>query len=798
MRKLKLSSVALAMLAMVASAHAQQTSEVGKITVTGEGDKLGTGLIIDEDTAKAKSTVTKAELDKLRGSSNPYQALQYLPGVNATSFDATGLFGGNLRVRGFNSDQMGFTINGAPVNDSGSFSIFPQEYTDIENLCELYVTQGATDTEAPHVGASGGNIGLVTCAPEDTRRLRLSQSGGQLSYFRSFARIDTGKIGDFKGFVSYSKSEVDKWKGSGKANRDHVDAAVEYDLGKGSKLSASLLYNFAQTNNIRTLTYGSSNPVTPTLTNGKIGYYDDYSNVIPQHLTPVNGTVQNEAATASGTAYYGYSLNPFENYLLTSAGNFQLTDKLRLDVEPYYWYGYGTGGTQQTSVKEGGPLKGGVGDLNGDGDTLDTILIYRGSVTETHRPGITTKLSYALDNQSILGGFWYERARHRQTAPGTNVDNAGNIGDQFLNNSAALFRYGDGSLYENRNVNTISTGESVFLQDTIDLLDSKLRVTPGVSYRRLKRDFTNYPSGAPNPATPTTPQNFSTGAFYQFDKTYSDALPSLNTSYMFTPELQGFVGLARNFKAPGNFDYFSLGHGVTYANGVGTATGLEALTVKQETSNNIDLGFRYKNDLGKASITGFYNKFKNRIATEYDPESNTSHDLNVGDSTIKGVEVEVGTVPLAGFSAYVSGSYTKSTIDNDLQATATTVFPTNGKIFPDTPKGLAAVSLQYAQGAYLANLAAKYTTTRYITLVNDLALPRYTTVDFNAAYKIPIPEQTGLKNAVLRLNISNLLNKKYYIANSGSGSSISTNAAGAPTVYEGAPRFTSVTFQVDY
>ena len=224
MRTFKLTTVAVAMFTMLGAAHAQQSSEVGKITVTGEGDKLGTGLIIDDDTPKAKSTVTKAQLEKTRSSSNPFQALALLPGVNSSSHDATGLFGGSLRVRGFNSDQMGFTIDGAPVNDSGSFSVFPQEYSDSENMCEMFVTQGATDTEAPHVGASGGNVGLVTCGPQDVQRVRVALSGGQLDYGRAFVRVDTGKVGDFKGFVSYSKSRVDKWRGTGGTERDQPSA----------------------------------------------------------------------------------------------------------------------------------------------------------------------------------------------------------------------------------------------------------------------------------------------------------------------------------------------------------------------------------------------------------------------------------------------------------------------------------------------------------------------------------------------------------------------------------------------
>lgn len=822
MRNFKLTSVTLAMLALIGAAQAQQATDIGKITVTGEGDKLGTGLLIDEDTPKAKSTVTKAQIDKLRSSSNPFQDLALQPGVNATSYDATGLFGGNLRVRGFNSDQMGFTINGAPVNDSGSFSVFPQEYSDSENLCEVSITQGATDTEAPHVGASGGNVSLVTCSPEDVKRFRVGLSAGSLHYYRTFFRLDTGKIGDFKSFLSYSKSEANKFKGNGKADRDHVDAGAEYDLGKGSKLSASVLYNRALTNNFRSLTYVSGNIATATVSNGGLQYYSDFANQVPQHLPAVAGTAQNESqiafptstiANGGGPAYFGYSLNPFRNYLWTAKANLQLNERLRLDIEPYYWYGYGTGGTQQTSIAEGGLLKGGVADINGDGDkvcgaatstTCDTVMIYRGSVTETHRPGVTTKLSYTLDNQKILGGFWIEKAHHKQTAPGTRVGNDGSIGDQWLSNTDALLRYSNGELYQNRNTSTISTGESAFLQDSIDLLNSKLQLIPSVSYRRIHRDFTNFASGVPTINPPATSVNNSSAVDYKIDKTYSKVLPSLNASYTFIPEVQGFIGVAQNMKAPGNFDYFTLAQNVTFANGVGTAGSVTQPIVDKETSTNVDAGFRYKGDMFKGSITGYYVKFKNRIASAYDPVTTNSRDYNVGNSTIKGAEFEAGTVPYNGFSGYVSASYTKSTMDNNMIAGqlpnngAFTFYATAGKQFPDTPKGMAALSLQYAAGPYLANISAKYTSGRQLTLINDAFIKGYTTFDFNGAYKIPGLDTMGLKNPVVRLNVSNIFSRKYYIANSGSGSTIALNAAGNPSVYSGAPRFTSVTFQADY
>jgi len=785
MRRFSLTPLALAVVATCATAQAQDTAdtklEVQKVTVTGEGDKLGAGLLLNEDAPKARSSVTKAELEKTRSSGNPFQALNMLPGVNASSVDATGLFGGNLRVRGFNSDQMGFTVNGAPVNDSGNFAVYPQEYVDSENLCSLFVTQGSPDVDAPHVGASGGNVGILTCGAEDKRRVRVSVSGGQLGYSRDFLRVDTGKIGDFKAFASISKSYVRKWKGTGKADREHIDAGADYDLGGGNDLSLSLLYNRAINNNYLALTPAQF---------ATYGYKTDFSATPPAHLAAVNGSAQNEGSIASpslpATAWSGYALNPFENYLATVKGSFFLNDHARIDVVPYFWYGYGTGGTQQTSLQESSGtsmLHGGIADINGDGDTLDKVLIYRGSVTETDRPGVTTELSWTLDNQEIVGGVWFERARHHQTQPATAVDSEGSAGDIWLRGN--LLRYADGSVYQGRNWLTVSTAASVFVQDTISLLSDTLKLTPAFSLRRIDREFKNFANSGSGG-----------GADYSVEGVFNKPLPSLALSFRPNKQVQLFADVSKNFRVPSNFEYGYLAQGVTYANGVGSYASLGKVTVKPEVSINSDFGVRWHGPLFTGSVTGFLNKFRDRIASSYDPNEQSTHDWNVGRSTTRGVEIEAGTVPVGGFSAYTSYTYTRSTIDEDMPASASTTYATSGKQFPDTPRNMASLSLQYTQGAFLVNVAGKYTSSRYLTLVNDVSIGGFTTVDLNAALKLP--NFSAFKDPVLRLNVSNLANRKYFYANSGSGSSIAITSTGNPTVYAGAPRFTSVTFQVDF
>lgn len=793
---LKCAPVALAC-AFTCQAIWAQTTDLGTVKIASEGE-FGTGMVIDEDGAKIRSSVTREAIEKQRPSSNPFQLLNLLPGVNASSHDATGLFGGNLRVRGFNSDQMGLTINGAPVNDSGNFAVYPQEYTDSENLCELFITQGSADTDAPHVGASGGNIGILSCGPNDQFGGKFSQSIGGLSFNKTFIRLDSGLFGEknpSKTFISLSNSTVDKFKGFGGAKREHIDWGWDTKISKDTSFNASLLYNRAVNNNFLSVTKNEFN------NNPKL----DYTNVIPQHSTasPMTdssvsnfGTSSVSSTPRSKLAYYGYSLNPFENALLTSRLKTRVNEQLTLSAEPYYWYGYGTGGTQQTSLTEvassATALKYGIGNVSNSGSALnDSVGVYRGSVTETHRPGFTVKAAYDIEDHKILAGYWYERAIHRQTQPATTLGNDGSIGDLWL--KTGLLTYNNGELYQGRNWKTISTGSSVFVSDTYT--QGKLDIIPGVRYTTIQRNFNNYASSGTGG-----------GADYQAEATYSKLLPSFGIRYRLDDETQVFGNVTENMRAPSNFvlSGWVSTTGASISNGAWTGYTLKPNTsIKVETATNSEIGVRFNKEYYKASVAFFNVDFKNRIAQGFNPDTATYTDYNVGNSNMKGLQAEIGTKPIKGLSFYGSMTYTNSKILDNFPATSSTTLPTSGSVFPDTPKIMWAASAQYTTGSWLAMLSAKYTGKRYTTLVNDEYLDAYTVYDLNAGYKFE--SSAFFKNPTLRLSVSNLFNKSYLIANSGSGSNITTSTTavssqggGFPTYYVGAPRFTSLTLSTDF
>ncbi|ALS59348.1 TonB-dependent receptor [Pandoraea norimbergensis] len=758
--------------AATASPSASGTSNIGTVTITGDGDNLGTGLMVREDEPKTRSTVTRAEIEKERATGNVFQSIGLLPGVSTYSYDASGLFGGGLSIRGFNSDQIGFTINGVPVNDSGSFAVYPQEFLDNSNTCGMSVTQGATDLDAPHVGSTGGNVSIVTCEPENEKRVRVSQTVGGLNLTNSFVRLDSGRFANdmAKIFVSYSHAEIDKWKGEGKAKRDHVDFGFRLDLNKENYVTGTLNYNRAINNNIY-------NPSLAQLNQN--GYYGDYASQFVGHLPPVKGTAQNEASQSP--AYYKLSQNPFENVIASVTGVFRLTPTTQVKIQPYYWYGFGTGGTQQYVLSETGFLnpatgKAGLGrDLNGDGDTLDKIIVANSSVTRTDRPGITTTVTQQLGNHQIQAGVWFERAVHRQTGPAVLVNADGTASDIWLQDNQITGP--TGQPYESRNWKTVSTSWQFFAADSISMLADKLNVTAGFRTPHVRRDFTNFANEGSN-----------SGTSYNVVKDYNAFLPQAGVRYSIDDANQVYASYAMNFRAPPNFAFSPTNGNVTFVNGQATVTG----NVKAETSNVYDIGYRNESGLGVFSGSLFYVDYKNRQATAYDPNLNNSVYTNAGRVRNYGFQLEFGTVPFHGWSAYASITNNHSRQLDNLQTSATTTMQTSGKDYPLDPSWLLGLSIQYAQPKWYVRAQTKFTARQYATLMNDEVAPSYTTVDLDAGYRFN--NTFFFKNPTVRVNVSNLFNRQYRNPSSvqvGGGS-------GTVYYYLGAPRLLSVSLSADF
>jgi iron complex outermembrane receptor protein len=204
------------------------------------------------------------------------------------------------------------------------------------------------------------------------------------------------------------------------------------------------------------------------------------------------------------------------------------------------------------------------------------------------------------------------------------------------------------------------------------------------------------------------------------------------------------------------------------------------------------MGALYKSNLFKASATAFLVKFKDRIASSFEPATGAAPNLRVSSAVARGVELEVGTLPVQGFSVHASATYIQGYSDNSLPLLANPLavlgdagkvaaqFPASGRLFPDAPQSIAALSVQYAKGPVLVNLVGKYNGRRNITVVGEQSLAGFTTFDLNVA--LPLPSDRWFSSPTLRLDVSNVTNKRFLL----------------PSQHGIAPRLTSITLQSDF
>lgn len=694
-------------------------SDVGTIGVQGKAT-AGGGYMVPEESIKGRSTVTKEALDKQAATGNAIDKLKYTPGLNISSEDNTGLSGFRFTMRGMNSDQVGMSVDGMPINDSGNYALYSNLLGDPENIDQIFVTQGAAESDGPHIGSSGGNIGIVTIRPTKETSAFVKQVVGSNATRKTFARLNTGEINGLSNWLSVSHTEGDMWRGSGAVRADKVEWNSFFDAGNGNTANLILKYHEQDNNSYSQLTkaqfqqYGRK--------------YDPYP------ATPSVGS------NGKYNSYYALAQNPFQTFTAVLNTQFKLADNLALSVIPYYYWGNGSGVGSSSYALNRGSNQGGVFDLgnlptaaqyNADG-TPNSGVYYRPSRTQTWRPGITTKLTWDLGDHSLQFGYWYERARQSQTQPFIPLKSNGKPVDTWPDSNSAIVD-ANGNTVQGRDRFTVTPAQKVWAQDTW-YINPDWTFIAGLAYMNVEREGTNHGSLNERPE--------------KRNQTYNKLLPNAGLKYQLEERDQLFYSVSRNMRVPQNY--------VLYDKGAGS------IDAEPETSWNHELGWRYSGDDMSLAATLFYMDFKNRQVSSRDINGDFA-DINAGSVVNKGLELEwSGQLP-HHFNYYTSYTYTKAEQQDDLtvyNAGKPIVLPTSGKQFANVPKNMLAANIGYDDGRFYGTFGGKYTSKLYGDLTNDEAISGRTVFNLGAGIYLPVDKKV-VKDATLRLNVDNLFDKKY-------------------------------------
>lgn len=907
MRTKLFASVAFAALILPSAAFAQSTGSTdfedeGEIVVTGTALSSSVGGVQLPDTPKSKVVIDSELIGRQRPGQTVNDIINLSPGVSFQNNDATGASGGTFTIRGFDSTRISQTIDGIPLNDTGNYAIYSNQQQDPETLESINVNLGSTDADSPTASASGGTVNIRTRVPGEEMGALFSgtfgsyaapgTSFGDRNFHRVFAMLDSGDITGLgtRAFVSASWLQGDnpfnnygqlaKAQFNGRIyqtigdNGDFIAIAGHYNQNRNNFFgSGPLRTDLTQSNtNLAVRNVGSAGGNRFPRNSEERQYNINY----PCMTNQVARANIADAANTCGTEF-DRRYNPSNTGNIRANSKFTLAEGLVLTIDPSFQYVKANGGgavtanegtatltgtrpagstlTGYTGVINAGPNTGnfspaGFGtfvgrDLNGDGDTLDTVLVGNPSQTQTRRYVVVSSLAYTIaEGHRFRLSYTYDRGRHRQTGEHVLTAPNGEPYDVFPVNRPILT--GSGAPLQKRDRLSYATLQQVSGEYRGEF--GPLTIVASLTGKWFSRDLTQncftvaangnvacVPAsqvatyGSANPyayfgqgVTTTTNSSGATvtrsaGActtavtcvigfaapqrrVYKYDK----VLPSIGVTLDVTDDLSWFASYTKGISVPGTDILYGAFYFPISADGARPVP---------EGTNSFDAGWRYRHGRLTAQLSGWYTSYSNRIATAYDPELDQTITRNLGDVTKWGFDGSIAYKPTRDLLLYVFGSYLHSEIKDDLaggncsaafvtagQFGCTTVgtaylVRTAGKRESGAPVYTLGARVQGTIGAVDIGAQIKRTGQRY---VNDENLPvqQVNGATIYTVYGATAPaytlvdldvrvnmDQWGLEKTYLQFNVTNLFDQ-FYVGGFGG----SSNRFTVPNAQFGVPR----------
>ena len=736
--------------AAVADPMPEPDTDQSDIIVTGRGQ------------SRQVQELRAADIAILTPGTSPLKAIEKLPSVNFQAADAFGAYEWAQRVsiRGFNQNQIGFTLDGIPLGD-GSYGntngLHVSRAISSENIGRTLVSQGAGSLGTQATNNLGGTIEFFSSDPAPLFGLTLNGTYGSQNTVRAFGRLDTGVLGENgpSAYVSYGYLDTEKWKGFGSQRQNQVNAKFVAPLAAGLRLAGTFDFSDRRENDYQDMSLGMI---------GRLGYrWDNISNDFPLAVRV--------ADVGANTGYTGApKLNP-------AAGTTYPAPFANADDAYYDAAGLRTDYLASIGVETeaGAPvravLKGYYHDNRGQGIWYTPYVPSPSGVpisVRTTEYGIHRKGAFGSVGGSIgaLGdltvGGWYEDNDFRQARRFYGLDSRTVPTRKPLAFQRGAFATQWDFRYDTETV-------QYHVEDRIPI--GALTVNLGWKGYDVR-----------NSADPITRGPLAAGKI----KVTDWFQPHAGATYAVNDDAEIFAGFTQVTRA-----FTSSPFGTTQAGFDALLDG--ATELKPEASDTYELGARLKGRGFNASLAGYYVEFRNRllaVTTGAGIVGNPAILQNVGGVRSYGAEATAEWKVGGGFGLFASYSYNDATYRDDVVTAATTV-RIKGKTVVDAPRHLAKGEITYDDTRFFARAGANYMSERFFTYTNDQSVPGRVIVDATAGARLTF----GERKVELQLNATNLLDKDYVatIGSNGFG-----NAGDNQTLLIGAPRQVFVTLKTGF
>lgn len=709
-------------------------------------------VVLGLGNSRQVQTVAPKAMAKATAGSSPLRSLGRLPGVNFDSSDARGTYEAatQLSIRGFLSDQMGYTLDGVPLGNmqyrnNNGLSINRALLTENNGPATLSQGSGALGTAS--TSNIGGTVDFSSIDPTPDFGVDLEQSYGSENSWRSFIRINSGEL-PWGGrlALSYAHDRQGKWRGWGKQEQDQINVKYVQPIGDSVKSTTFL--------NLIDRSEDDYNDVSLA----KLKTYGwDFDNIptfaLAEQLALI---VQNGGAppapyvNADDSVYQGGGIRRdllgYEKleYVISNHLSGFTTAYLHLDKGIGTW----------ANPYEPTPAAFGGSPVSVSANRYDI-----------DRKGVISRLKFEAGQHRIEGGIWYEHNAFNQASYLYGLQ-AGVTPEEFQQFYSNPFKVN----YQNEyRTNTVQ----VDISDTWQATD----------HLRLNAGFKGLVStNKARSIVSTKPIDGSIQAKNWF-------LPTAGILYTLDGGSEVFAGYTRNMAAfvastsSGPFSSSSQA-GFNYIRG----------DLKPEMTNTFEAGYRFHNRDLQLSLTGYYVKFTNRLLASSISATvvgNQNVLQNVGSVSSRGVEAAANWKFAPFWSVYGSWAYNDATYDDNVRPLGGAVVATKGKQVVASPKHLGNLELNYDDGMLWGQAMAHYRSKRYYSYLNDATLPGAVNVNLSAGYRFS-------SMLDVQLNVMNLFDKRY-IASTGTAGFVTSDPNGTyTTLQSAAPRQVFGTVRVHF
>lgn len=719
---------------VAAVTHAQDGAGDGAQAPLEEVFVLGRG-----ETRQVQS-INAQEIGQRPAGTSPLKAIENLPGVNFQSSDPYGAYEWSTRitVRGFNQNQLGFTLDGVPLGDMtyGNHNglhisrAIPSELVD-----RVALSQGTGAIDTASASNLGGAIEFFSSDPRSEFGAQVEQTFGSDSAARTFLRLDSGVVGaGTRFYIAGVDSSTDKWKGAGEQKTRMYNLKLIQPVGDGT-VTAYYDYSDRAENDYQDLSFDIVQ---------RRGW--DWDNWYPDYASAIAAA---QACGTSGTcddAYWNAS-GLRKDHLGYLALDMPFGESLRWKATGYTHRNDGQGlwGTPYVGTPGGAPLS------------------VRTTEYDIDRYGVTTALSFTSGNHEIEGGVWYETNDFNQARRYYGEPSLAAPTRDFLE-----FQRGPFATDWEYDFETETT--VLHVQDTWSITPD-LRLNYGARSVRSKN------------TADTVVGAVKTGSI----EAKKPFLPQVGLNWTLSDRVEAFGSAARNvrtFASSGSSGPFST-----------TAEGFAAIRdrLEPETSTNYEAGIRLSGATTQALLAVYHVDFKDRLLGI--PQcvgivSCFSAIANVGSVKTNGVEAALTWRPLTHFNWFTSVAWNSSEFDDNYTVPdgsgGVRVVQVKGKKVPDAPEIMLKSELSYDNGALFAHLDGNYTDERFYTYLNDGGVDAYTLFNVGMGYRFS--DLGFVDELTLQADVTNLADKKYFGTIGTNGFTESDPNGLFQTLQRGAPR----------